>query len=210
MNRRRPLPPNAAEKAAEEKKQQIAALPASSEKSETPPTDLPRALQAELRRVGCNTGAVDGTWSTASQKALDLFNKHSGMKLDVKAASADALDAVKGKAVRICPLICETGYRADGERCVKITCRAGYELNDDGACEKIEVKRPTAKREEPKQRQKPAERTNVDAVPSKPQASGQIICTSGGCRPVRKGCRVEASSLGRGGSMDGGSKEVCN
>jgi len=36
---------------------------------------------------------------------------------------------------RICPLICETGYRADGDRCVKITCRAGYELNDDRSCE---------------------------------------------------------------------------
>src|SRR5262249_4449967 len=103
-----------AEKNAEEKKQQVAALPAQPEKQELPPLDLPRALQAELRRVGCNTGAVDGSWNTVSQKALDLFNKHSGMKLDVKTASVDALDAVKGKTGRICPLICETGYRADG------------------------------------------------------------------------------------------------
>jgi hypothetical protein len=28
----------------------------------------------------------------------------------------------------------EFGYRADGERCVKIACRAGYELDDDGSC----------------------------------------------------------------------------
>ena len=26
------------------------------------------------------------------------------------------------------------GYRADGDKCVKITCRAGYELGDDGTC----------------------------------------------------------------------------
>jgi hypothetical protein len=44
--------------------------------------DLPRSLQAELRRVGCNTGAVDGNWNTASQRALDLFNKHAGMHKD--------------------------------------------------------------------------------------------------------------------------------
>lgn len=132
----------AAEKAAEEKKQQIAALPPSPEKPDTPSLDLPRALQAELRRVGCNTSAVDGSWSTASQKALDLFNKHAGVKLEVKTASVDALDAVKGKTGRICPLICERGFRADGERCVKITCQAGYHVNDVGACEKIEVKKP--------------------------------------------------------------------
>jgi hypothetical protein len=70
------------------------------------------------------------------------------MKLDVKTASIDALDAVKGKAGRICPLVCESGYRADGDRCVKITCRAGYQLND-GTCEKIEARKPVAKRERP-------------------------------------------------------------
>ena len=176
----------AAEKAAE-KKEQVAALPPSPEKSDAPALDLPRALQAELRRVGCNTGMVDGTWSTASQRALDLFNKHSGMKLDVKTASADALDAVKGKTGRICPLVCETGYRADGERCVKITCRAGYELNDEGGCEKIEVKNPTAARKDSK---RDAERKQPESAASKPHASGQYICGQGGCRPVAKGCRL--------------------
>ena len=29
------------------------------------------------------------------------------MKLEVKTASTDALDAVKGKTGRVCPLICE-------------------------------------------------------------------------------------------------------
>ena len=81
--------------------------------------DIPRSLQSELRRVGCNTGAVDGNWNAAAQKSLDLFNKHSGLKLDVKVASIDALDAVKGKTARICPLICDQGLRADGDRCMK-------------------------------------------------------------------------------------------
>src|ERR1700692_1531147 len=60
--------------------------------------DLSRLLQAELRRVGCNTGSVDGNWNAAAQKSLDLFNKNAGMKLDVKVASLDALDAVKAKS----------------------------------------------------------------------------------------------------------------
>jgi uncharacterized caspase-like protein len=187
----------AAEKGALEKQQLAAVSP--TDKPEQPAVDLPRALQAELRRVGCNTSAVDGTWSAASQKALDLFNKHAGLKLDAKVASTDALDAVKGKGGRICPLICETGFRVDGDRCVKITCHAGYQLNDEGSCEKIEVKKPTAKREEPKREQ-------VDrAAPAKPQASGQVVCTTQGCRPLSKGCRVVNER------PDGVTqKEVCN
>ena len=109
--------------------------------------DIPKQLQIELRRVGCNTAAASETWTPAAQKAMELFNKNAGMKLDVKVASADSLDAVKGKQGRICPLICEHGYRADGDRCTKITCRAGYEVGDDNTCAKIEVKKPVAKQD---------------------------------------------------------------
>jgi uncharacterized caspase-like protein len=200
----------AADKAAAEKKEQLAALTPPTEKPEQQKqVDLPRALQAELRRVGCNTGAVDGNWTTASQRALDLFNKHAGMKLDVKTASADALDAVKAKASRICPLICEFGYQADGDRCVKITCRSGYELNDSGTCEKVEVKKPTAKREEPKPRRDQSERAKTEATPPNPQASGQVVCTQQGCRPVRKGCRM-VIGLGQTYAGTSGQVEVCN
>jgi hypothetical protein len=137
----------AAEKKAKEEK--IAALTPPADKSDQAQTlDLPRSLQSELRRVGCNTGAADGNWNAAAQKALGLFNKHAGMKLDVKVASVDALDAVRSKPSRICPLICDHGFRADGERCVKIGCGAGLFLNEDNECEK---KRTAPRRPEAKQ-----------------------------------------------------------
>lgn len=202
----------ASEQVTEEKKK-IAALPSTAERLGTHlPSDLPRALQAELRRVGCNTGAVDGSWNTASQKAMDLFNKHAGMKLDVKTASTDALDAVKGKAERICPLICETGYRADGDRCVKLSCHTGYQLNEDGSCEKIKVKRPAATREEPKVKREQSERAKTDAVPPQPQASGQMLCNQQGCRPVKKGCRIMGVGANNTAGWSSGTREVevCN
>jgi len=195
----------AAEKKAKEEK--FVALTPSADKSDQPAAvDLPRSLQAELRRVGCNTGAVDGNWNAAAQKALDLFNKHSGMNLDVKVASVDALDAIKAKPGRICPLICNSGFKADGERCTKITCRPGYEVGDDNTCEKIEVKKPTAKREEPKTEWQ--ERAKTHTAPAKPQASGQIVCVQGGCRPVQKGCRLEPISAGGHSALV--NREVCN
>jgi uncharacterized caspase-like protein len=191
----------------------IAALTPPPEKSDQPEAvDLPRSLQAELRRVGCNAGAVDGNWNAASQRSLDLFNKHAGMKLEVKVASVDALDVVKSKTTRVCPLICDHGFKADGDRCSKITCRTGYEVGDDNTCEKIEVKKPTAKRDEPKARVGAPERAKVEAAPSKPQTSGQIVCGQQGCRSIAKGCRLEYRSYTAGGMTagGGGNVEVCN
>jgi hypothetical protein len=198
-------------KAAAEKKtkeEKLAALAPMADKSDLEATgDIPRSLQSELRRVGCNTGAADGNWNAAAQRSLELFNKYAGMKLDVKVASADALDAVRAKPGRICPLICDHGFKADGDRCAKITCRTGYELGDDNACEKIEIKTPIAKRSEPKRKRQ--ERAKADAEPAKPQASGQVICGTGGCRPVKKGCRIV---IGVGATYAGtsGQTEVCN
>ena len=128
----------AAEKTTTEKQEQLAVLTPPPEKAVQPTANLSRALQAELRRVGCNIKNDDGNWSAASQKALDLFNKHSGMKLDLKAASADALEAVKSKTGRVCPVACESGYRADRDQCVKIVCRTGYQLGQDNKCQRIE------------------------------------------------------------------------
>ena len=84
------------------------------------PPDLPRLLQVELKRVGCKTGDVDSEWNASARRALSLFNDKAGTKFDVKLASIDALDAVKAKTGRVCPLDCESGYRASGDHCVKI------------------------------------------------------------------------------------------
>ena len=196
---------SAEQKAKDEK---VAALaPPDTKSDQASSADIPRALQSELRRVGCNTGSMDGNWNAASQRSLELFNKYAGLKLDVKVASLDALDAVKGKPGRICPLLCDHGYRADGDRCTKITCRAGYEVGDHDTCEKIEVKKPTAK---PGETQAKPDRPERAKAASEPQASGQIVCNSAGCRPVKQGCHVATSQVL--GSMASANRnvEVCN
>ncbi len=200
-------------KAAAEKKardDKLAALaPTDTQPDQRTLTDTPRLLQAELRRVGCHTGSIDSNWNGVAQKSLDLFNKSAGMKLDVKVASVDALDAVKSKTERVCPLICEHGFKADGERCTKITCRSGYEISDDNTCEKIEVKKPTAKHEEPRAK-RGSERAQAISEPSaRPHASGQYVCNTGGCRPVAQGCHLgEVSPPGNSRVKITG--EVCN
>jgi hypothetical protein len=109
--------------------------------------DITKSVQTELRRVGCLTGAADGDWNIVSQRSLALFNRYAGMKLDVKVASTDALDAIKLKPSRVCPLVCEHGFKADGDRCSKIACAEGTYLNDDNECVKQRGK-ATAKRDD--------------------------------------------------------------
>ena len=93
-------------------------------------------MQSELRRVGCYSGNADGDWDAASQRSLSQFNRNAGMKLDVKTANADTLDAIKQKQSRVCPLVCEHGFKADGDHCTKIVCAEGSFVNDDNECEK--------------------------------------------------------------------------
>jgi hypothetical protein len=134
--------PAAADKSQSDKAVNIVALTAG-----PPPADITKSVQTELRRVGCLTGAADGDWNSASQRSLALFNRYAGMKLDVKLASTDALDAIKLKPSRICPLVCEHGFKADGDRCSKIVCAEGTYLNDDNECVKQRGK-ATAKRDD--------------------------------------------------------------
>jgi uncharacterized caspase-like protein len=219
----------AAEKPQEEKAEKAANVAALS--SGPPPAeltkpvqtaDLTKSVQTELRRVGCLSGDANGEWNAASQRSMALFNRNAKTKLDVKLASVDALDAIKLKPARVCPLICQHGFEADGDHCSKIVCGEGSFLNDDNECEKRRAKTPTARRDRDERpdrseriarpepldlpaRLRPAPEVRV----SRPQASGQIVCDAGGCRPVRRGCRIDyQGGSPRNGS--GGNEEVCN
>jgi hypothetical protein len=74
------------------------------------------------------------------------------MKLEVKLASLDALDAIKTKPGRVCP----------------------------------PSERPAAK---PEAGPETKSQLTASEPAEKPQ-SEEIICGSGGCRPVKKGCRL--------------------
>jgi len=64
----------------------------SAAKLAAPPIDLGIARQwhAHLKRVGCDPGAIDGSWTDNWSRALELFNTHAGTRLDVKLVRLDA------------------------------------------------------------------------------------------------------------------------
>jgi uncharacterized caspase-like protein len=144
--------------------QVIAALPSSDQANPKAPTsdqsvlqDIPRLLQSELKRVGCSVDEVNGEWNGPSRKALDSFNRNAGTKFDIKLASLDALDAVRGKSGRVCPLECDSGYRATGDHCVRITCDDGQVLGSNGVCH-AKPERQRAERERPERERAPTRR----------------------------------------------------
>jgi uncharacterized caspase-like protein len=123
-----------------------------------PQTEVNKSVQAELRRVGCLSAEADGNWNTTSQRSLTLFNRYAKTRFDTRLASTDALDTIKLKTARVCPMVCEHGYKADADRCTKITCATGSFLNDDNECEKRREKQPVAKRDGPERKRAPETR----------------------------------------------------
>jgi len=130
------------------------------------PADIARLLQVHLKRVGCDPGALDGSWTDGSQRALGDFNKHAGTTFDVKVASIDALDAVRMTHDRVCPLVCSKGKRIAGERCIPIVCEANFAIDDQGVCRK---------RPEPSKKPKAVSRAmsrQEPAAPARPASDG--------------------------------------
>jgi Caspase domain len=171
---------------------QLAAVaPSGSLPDARPPVDIPRLLLTELRRVGCFTGSIDGNWNDAAQQSLARFNKYAGTTLDIKLASLDTLDLVRGKTERICPLICEHGYQAEGETCTKIICKAGFELNGDNECTRIQR---TKQETRPEQRSLPR-----NGPPSAGGGNGGGGCKATSCSMAMRGCMRKAAMFGHHG-----------
>lgn len=189
--------------AADAESRKVAAL--SPPPSSPPSGDLTKSVQSELRRVGCLSAAADGDWNAATQRSLSLFNKYAGTQFDAKLASVDALDALKAKPGRVCPLVCNFGFKADGDQCAKITCRAGYHVGDDNECEKVPEKKPVATREDSRRRD--SDRRNTESTAPKSQVSGQMVCNGAGCRPVAKGCHMDYVKNNTGVMVR---TEICN
>jgi uncharacterized caspase-like protein len=161
------------------------ALPASAPKIGQ--ADMARLLQAHLKRVGCNSGKIDGDWDEGSQRSLELFNKNAKTKFDTKVASLEALDAVRNEADRVCPLICSKGERAAGDHCVQIGCANGYVPDSSGSCER--------RHHEPAPRQR-----SMAMRPTKPRAfgAGAFAPALPSAAPLGGSCALDSSGHRQG------------
>jgi Caspase domain len=81
------------------------------------PRALARALQAELKRVGCDPGPIDGNWGKKAEDALAEFARQSKTTL-ARDASQEALKAVAAQPTRVCRLVCGADEMERDGRCV--------------------------------------------------------------------------------------------
>ena len=80
--------------------------------------ELVRSAQAELIRLGCLTGKVDGTLSAPTSAALSRYMKIEGQPAEnVKVTEALITELTK-HATRVCPIECKAGETLKGETCV--------------------------------------------------------------------------------------------
>ena len=134
--------PTSPQRADAEQRITALAAEAAQEAKRTSPSDvdprreIARALQLELKRVGCFEGTVDGEFGSITQDALRNFAKYAAIAVTDNELSIDALKAVRGFNKRVCPIVCQSNERAEGERCVRIVCPTG-EVLKDGACGKV-------------------------------------------------------------------------
>ncbi|WP_315719318.1 MULTISPECIES: caspase family protein [unclassified Bradyrhizobium] len=196
VTRSPPEPAPRAEKSPAPEPTMVAALPSPAEKpaAAVQPPDLPRLLFGELRRVGCSTansdGASNGTWDGNARRALERFNKQAGTRFDVKMASLDALDAVKARTSRVCPLLCDKGQRAEGESCVAIACPAGQARDEDGDCVRRKDEPVARKQTEPVKREEPA-RKKEPAVAMRTEPEPKRGGGGGRCTSISQRCAIE-------------------
>jgi hypothetical protein len=88
------------------------------ENPETRQAKLARALQTELKRVGCNPGNVDGVWGEKAKEALAEFARIAKLTLHSDAPSSEALQAVLSQNGRVCPIQCNHDQVLRGDACV--------------------------------------------------------------------------------------------
>ncbi|MEZ5787725.1 MAG: caspase family protein [Xanthobacteraceae bacterium] len=82
--------------------------------------ELVRSAQAELVRIGCLDGRVDGIMGNNTRSAIERYLSEqgkSGADLDV---TEDFVAALKKASGRVCPLTCSSGEIVEGGRCVAV------------------------------------------------------------------------------------------
>ncbi len=103
---------------------------------------LVRAIQAELNRLGCETGRPDGEWGRRTEKGLGDFLRHADQV--TAAPGRELLAVLRAREGRVCPRACGDGQVETDGRCVAVQSASRTtgedERQDAKACLKLSVR----------------------------------------------------------------------
>lgn len=80
--------------------------------------DLVRAVQGELKRVGCSPGKVDGEWGLNGKSAMRKYNHFARQTLNLEKPDQSAYQAIQKQTSAVCPAGCGVHARLDNGKCV--------------------------------------------------------------------------------------------
>jgi hypothetical protein len=80
--------------------------------------ELIRSAQAELIRLGCLTGKVDGMLNPPTSDALSRYMKIEGQPTENVKVTEVLVSELTRHATRVCPIECKVGETLKGETCV--------------------------------------------------------------------------------------------
>jgi hypothetical protein len=83
-----------------------------------PDASLVSAVQTELKRVGCYTGAADGKWGGQSTAALARLHEKLGTSTGQQHPTKSLLIKLEELSGRVCPLACDVDEQVVGGLCV--------------------------------------------------------------------------------------------
>ena len=84
----------------------------------TEDTEFVRALQTELKRVGCLAANVDGKWGEQSKVAFQSYVKFAKLDATLSDPQHEHLVNATQTRDRVCPLVCDTNESAIKGACV--------------------------------------------------------------------------------------------
>ncbi len=80
--------------------------------------DLTVELQKQLKRVGCDPGAIDGKWGPKGRNALAEFAEFARLSAIPRVPSLRVIEAVRARKSRVCQHTCRDGNTLKRGRCV--------------------------------------------------------------------------------------------
>ena len=123
-----PLPPHVARdlRLAQAPDEQRAVKPVGSSRTDRGSSAAPgstesltRAIQSELKRVGCFTGEVDGDWGASTRVAMQAFNDRVNAKLPTSRPDYILLTLLQGHSAKACGAQCPPGQaKSDSGTCL--------------------------------------------------------------------------------------------
>ena len=93
------------------------------------------AARQELTRLGCYTGATDGSLDAAAQGGDPALSERAPAKPDERDRNLpdDFIADLKQQSTTVCPIVCPAGKIAEGRQCVDAgTSKAVVQRKDEG------------------------------------------------------------------------------